>query len=101
MVTEAPTGPELGLKLARFGGDWSTVKLIGLLAIPATVTTTFPVVAVVGTGTMMLVLLQLVGVADTPLNVTVLVPWDKPKFWPEMVTDAPAGAATGFRLVML
>lgn len=45
-----------------------------LLARPEAVTTTLPVVALAGTGTTMLVLLQLVGVADVPLNVTVLVP---------------------------
>jgi hypothetical protein len=51
-----------------------TVNLTLLLATPPTVTMTFPVVAPVGTGTAMLVVLQLVGVATTPLNVTVLPP---------------------------
>ena len=50
------------------------MKVTPLLAVPPTVTTTFPVVAPVGTGTAMLVALQLVGVAEVPLNVTVLVP---------------------------
>jgi hypothetical protein len=45
-----------------------------MLATPPTVTTTLPVVAANGTGTVMLVALQLVGVASVPLNVTVLVP---------------------------
>jgi hypothetical protein len=45
-----------------------TVKLTPLLARLATVTTTFPVVAPVGTDTTMLVALQLVGVATVPLN---------------------------------
>jgi len=51
----------------------STVKLTPLLATPPTVTATFPVVAPVGTGATMLVALQPVGVAATPLNFTVLV----------------------------
>ena len=75
MVTEVPTAPEVGLKLLMLGADVVlTVKLTPLLATPPTVTTTFPVVAPVGTGATMLVALQLVGVAATPLNFTVLVP---------------------------
>jgi hypothetical protein len=50
------------------------VKLTPLLATPFTVTTTFPVVAPVGTLTEMLVAAQLVTVAVMPLNFTVLVP---------------------------
>ena len=55
-----------------FGG--MTVNATALLATPPTVTTTLPVVAPLGTGTMMLVALQLVGVAGALLNVIVLVP---------------------------
>jgi len=55
-------------------GGMITVKRIPLLAKPPTVTTTLPVVAPLGTGTTMLVLLQLVGAAPMPLNVRVLVP---------------------------
>ena len=51
-----------------------TVKVTPLLARPPTVTTTGPVVAPAGTGATIDVLLQLVGVAAVPLNVTVLVP---------------------------
>ena len=81
-------------------GVGRTVKETALLATPLTVTITFPVVAVLGTGTTMLVGPQLVGVAETPLNVTVLVPCVEPKFDPLIVTDAPAGPAPGFRDVM-
>jgi len=73
MVTEVPTVPELGLRLVIVGGS-VTVKVTPLLARPLTVTTTLPVVAPAGTGTRMLVLPQLAGVAAVPLNVTVLVP---------------------------
>jgi len=78
-----------------------TVKVTPLLATPPTVTTTFPVVAPVGTGVTMLVALQLVGVAAVPLNFTVLVPCVAPKFAPVIVTDAPTNPDVGFRLVML
>jgi len=66
-----------------------------LLARPLTVTTTFPVVAPAGTGTTMLVVDQLVGVAVVPLNVTVLVPFVAPKFAPAIVTDVPTGPPAG------
>ena len=60
-----------------------------------------PVVAPLGTGTTMLVALQLVGVAAVPLKVTVLVPCDAPKLVPVIVTDVPTGPEVGFKLVML
>ena len=73
IVTDVPTGPVVGDKLLRLGGP-VTVKLTPLLAMPPTVTTTFPVLAFAGTGAAICVLLQLLGVAVTPLNVSVLVP---------------------------
>jgi len=51
-----------------------TVKFDPLLAAPLTVTTTLPVVAPAGTGTVMLVALHAVGVPVVPLKVTVLLP---------------------------
>ena len=77
------------------------MKLAPLLATPPTVTTTFPVVAPLGTGAMMLVALQLVGVAAVPLNFTVLVPCVAPKLTPLIVTDVPRTPDVGLRLVML
>lgn len=74
IVTGVPTPPEVGLRFVIPGGG-SSVKLTPLLATPPTVTITLPVVAANGTGTMMLASFQLVGVAVTPLNVTVLDPW--------------------------
>lgn len=75
-------------------------KVKPLLATPATVTMTFPVVAPVGTETTTLVALQLVGVARAPLKVTVLVPCVAPKLLPAIVTVEPAGPVLGLRLVM-
>jgi hypothetical protein len=47
----------------------------------------------------MLVADQLVGVADVPLNVTVLAPFVVPKLAPVTVTDVPTGPLVGVRLV--
>jgi len=78
------------------------VKLTPLLATPSTVTSTFPVVAPLGTVVVMLVPLQFefATVAGVPLNVTALVPCVDPKFFPVIVTVAPTGPALGFRLVI-
>ena len=71
MVTAVPTTPDVGdIPLI----DGPMVNVTPLLAAPPIVTTTAPVVAPAGTGAAMLVLLQLLGAAVTPLNFTVLVP---------------------------
>ncbi len=71
IVTDVPTAPDVGDRVVMFG---TTVKFTPLLATPPTVTTTLPVAAVDGTGTVIEPAPQLVGVATVPLNVTVLVP---------------------------
>jgi hypothetical protein len=100
IVTAVPTDPEPGLTLLMFGAGEVTVKLIPLLAAPPTVTTTFPVVAPLGTGTTTLVALQLVGVPAVPLNVTVLVPRVAPKFVPAIITAVPTEPEPGLTLLM-
>jgi hypothetical protein len=103
MVTEVPTGPELGERPLMLGAT-VTVKLAPLLASPFTVTTTLPLVAPVGTATVMLLLQFDAGVTvptDVPLKVTVLDPCVAPKFVPVMVTRVPAGPEVGDKLVML
>jgi hypothetical protein len=82
------------------GGE-STEKLTPLLAPPAVVTTTLPVPAPDGTGTTILVALQLAGVAVVPLKFTVLPPWVEPKLLPAMVTDVPMVPEVGDRVLML
>ena len=77
------------------------MKATPLLATPPTVTTTFPVVALAGTGTTMLVADQVAGVATMPLKVTVLVPLVAPKLAPAIVTDVPTGPLVGLRVVTL
>jgi hypothetical protein len=74
MVTVVPTIPEVGDKPVMFGGVAETVKVTPLLCVPPTVTTTLPLVAPLGTGTTMLVAVQVAGVAVIPPNVTVLLP---------------------------
>lgn len=100
MVTDVPAVPEVGERLEMLGVG-STVKLTPELAVPATVTTTLPVLAPDGTGALIDVVLQLVGVALVPLKVTVLLPWVAPKFVPVIVTTAPMPPEVGDRLVML
>src|SRR5258707_6100305 len=82
-------------------GVGKTVKPTPLLANPLTVTTTFPVVAPAGTGTVMNVGPQFVGEATVPLNMTVLVPSINPKPVPAIDTEVPAIPDVGFRLVMV
>lgn len=80
----------------------TTVKVVELL-VPApgteTTTGTAPSATPLGTGATILVLLQLVGVADIPPKVTVLVPCVVPNPVPAIVTDVPIGPDAGVRLV--
>jgi hypothetical protein len=76
-------------------GGTNTVNTTPGLVPAAVVTVMGPVVAPVGTATMMAVLLQLVGVASVPLKLTVLLPWVAPKLIPLMVTDVPTGPELG------
>ena len=100
IVTEAPTGPEVGERLVIEGGG-VTVKGDPLLATPPTVTTTFPVVAPAGTTATIDVALQLViEVAVVPWKVTVLVLCVPPKLEPLIVTELPTGPEVGERLVI-
>jgi hypothetical protein len=73
MVTEAPGAAAAG-EIEVMLGAGVTVKVMLLLVTPPAVTTTEPVVAPTGTGTKMLLSFQLLGVAGTPLNCTVLAP---------------------------
>jgi hypothetical protein len=99
-VTDAPTAPDVGERLVILGAE-TTVKVLPLLAAPDTVTTTFPVVAPLGTFATILVAPQLVAVAVVPLNFTVLLPWVEPKLVPVIVTEAPTAPDVGERLVIL
>jgi len=102
IVTEVPDGPEVGKRLEMTMG-FATVKVTELLAVPPTVTTTLaaPFASPDGTTATIDVLPQLVVDAVTPANVTVLLPFVPPKFFPVIVTDVPDGPAVGEILVIL
>ena len=72
-VTDAPTGAETGERFVIIGGI-VTAKGAPLLDKFPTVITTLPVVAPDGTVATMLVSVQLLAVATTPLNVRRLDP---------------------------
>ena len=74
------------------------MKLTPFVAVPLTVTTTFPVVAPNGGYVMICVELQEVGLATVPLKVT--VPGTKPNVFPLICTDVATVPAFGERLLM-
>jgi Na+-transporting methylmalonyl-CoA/oxaloacetate decarboxylase beta subunit len=82
-------------------GVGSTVKFTPLLATPLAFTTTFPVVAELGTAATTLVALQLSGVTDVPLKLKDPLPCVTPKLVPAIVTETPTAPEVGDRLVML
>ena len=95
-MTMLETGAAGGPKLEITGlivVNWRA----GTLAIEFTVTVTVPLPSGTAEGTPAAIceLLQLVGVAVTPLNVIVLLPWVAPKFDPAIVTEVPTGPRLG------
>ena len=100
IVTGLPMVPELGDKLVIEGAD-PTVKRTPFELTPPTVTSTAPVVAPAGTGTLIDALPQVVGVATVPLKATVLLPLLVPKFSPVTVTEVPTGPRFGETFVMV
>jgi hypothetical protein len=98
IVTDAPTAPDVGERLLMLG---NTVNATPLLFTPLAKTTTLPVVAPVGTVTLIEVALQLVTVAVVPLNSTVPLPCVEPKFVPVTVTAVPTAPDVGDKLVRL
>lgn len=98
IVTEVPTGPELGAIPVTPN---VTVKSTPLLVKPPPLeTVTLPVLAAVGTGTVMLVSLQLVGDPSFEPKATTLVPCVAPKLVPVTVTEIPIGPEVGDTLVI-
>ena len=94
IVTGPPTGAVAG-EAAVITGMTSTVT--GGLEIPFTVTIRFadPAGRPAGSGTVMLVSLQAVGVAFTPPIDTALLPWVAPKLVPVTVNGVCTGAMLG------
>jgi hypothetical protein len=100
MMTGVLAGPELGDIPLMFG---STMKGEVLLSTPPTVTTTLtlPAVAKAGTVTAMEVSVQVLTTAVWVPNFTVLVPCDRPKLLPLIVTDEPTAPEPADRLLIL
>jgi len=93
-----------GDKIGETTSGETTVKVEELLVpAPGTETTTgiAPNATPLGTGATILVLLQLVGVAEMPPKVTVLVPCVVPKPVPAIVTEVLIGPDVGVRLVIV
>jgi hypothetical protein len=104
IVIVVPTGPPMGESAVSVGAGGAgavTVKGSPLLTQRPTVTTTLPVVAPAGTGTVMLAADHVEGVARVPLNVTMLAPCVAPKPLPAIVTTVPVLAAGGDRLTIV
>jgi hypothetical protein len=79
-----------------------TMKFEPVIALPAAVTITSPVVAPLGTSTTMLFALQLMGIAVVPLKVTVLLlAWLDPKPLPVIVTAVPTDPVVGLKPVIV
>src|SRR5260370_8301229 len=76
-------------------------KLTTLLARPATVTSTLPVVAPLGTGATMRAAVHMSDLHSHLKIVSLLLLLYDPKFVPAMVTDLPTGADPGDMLVIL
>jgi hypothetical protein len=100
MVTEVPTGPEVGVNEVIVGTEAApTVKFVALVAVPlAVVTVIGPVVAPVGTVVTICVAVFVVIVAVVPLNFTEVAPV---RFVPVMVTEVPTGPKVGVNDVMV
>jgi hypothetical protein len=97
IVTAVPATPADGLTLARPGRRMPN-HTPALASVPA-VTTTLPLLAALGTTTVILVFDQLETVADWLFRVT--VPVDEVKFFPAMVTEAPGSALVGVTELMM
>jgi len=93
IVNNVDAGPDVGEIELMLGAG--TVNAAALLLTPPTATTTFPVSAPAGTGTLILVSLQELGVAAVPLKLTVLVLWVAPKPDPLIVIDVPHDPVEG------
>lgn len=101
MITFAPTAPLAGLNPVMVGAG-KTVKFEALkTVIPFTVREINPVPAPTGTDVVILLVVDAVTRAVTPLNRITLLALMVLKLFPEMVMVAPTAAAAGLNPVML
>jgi hypothetical protein len=102
MVIAVPTPPLTGDIPDTLGVPGTLKMFVCRSGCPPTVTTTFPVVAPVGTLIVIVPAAQVPAVpAGSPLKVTVLEPCGLPKPLPRMVTNVPTAPVVGDRLVTL
>jgi len=98
MITVAPIAPDIGEKPVMVGVG-NTLKLFALTMVkPLVVTEILPFVAPAGTIVVMLLAVEEVTRAATPLKNTSGV---EPKFVPEIITVAPMAALAGLKLLMV
>ena len=96
IMTDVPTGPEVGEKLSILG---ITLKMAVLVAVPpAVVTLIVPVVAPLGTVVLIEVAERTVKIAAVPLKLTAVAPV---KLEPDMVMIVPTLPAVGEKVVIL
>lgn len=100
IVTVAPTCALDGIADDKVGAG-TTVNVTALLARPATVTVTGPVVTPAGAVAEILVAVHAVATAAVPLNVIVLAPCVAPKFDPTIVTNVPVPPDEGDTVVTI
>lgn len=99
MITSAPTAPLGGVNPVMVGFP-NTVKSFELLMVtPFVVIETLPVVAPLGTVTVMLVVVEEISVALTPLNLTALLAAVVLKCVPVIITVAPGAPLDGVKPV--
>ena len=104
LVLFQPLAFGAGDSMGETASGETTVNVAELLVpAPGTEITTgiAPSATPLGTETTMLVLLQLVGVAEIPPKVTVLVPCVVPNPVPAIVTDVPIGPDAGVKLLIV
>ncbi len=92
VITKPMSGGPCGIDKAVILGV--TVNKVWALPL-GVVTTRLPVLAPAGTAAKIAPGPQLLKVAVTPLNFTVLVPWVDPKLVPVMITTVPIGPLSG------
>lgn len=92
----APGAAAGGDMLPRAGFVTVKMLLVETLGTELTTTTTGPVVTLLGGMAVIPALLQdVIDAAGTPLNVTVLLPCDEPKLFPEIPTGVPVTPELG------
>jgi len=100
MVTSAPTAPLVGVKPVIVGVG-KTIKSEVLVPItPPTVTEIFPEVAPAGTAVVILVVVDDVTLATTPLNLTTLFAGTLLKLVPVNMTMVPGAPLDGLKLLI-